>query len=573
MNQSAPLPASGRVPGRARTIAFWVVVGVLLGAHLLLGMRTITALSLTFDETTHLAAGYIYLRTGNYRLNTLNQPPAAEMWAALPLLALKPEIPEGQPGLSDDVQTLEYSYCDRFIYRNNVDPDLLLNAGRMMILVLSLLLGLLLFVWSRALFGNGAALACLALWAFFPPFLAHGTLVTIDMALTLGFTATLYLAWRWWRAHLEQRPGWRETIAVGLSVGLVLAVKYSGVIVLPVLGFLFAAGLLTKGLRPRRAITQGLAAGFVALFALLVVYQFRPLTLWFWPGFRHVFEGTFGGRPTFFLGKHFAEGVPSYFPVMFLLKTPLPAILVFVLAAFRRRLWTRDLSLFILFPALLYFSVACLAKMNIGHRHILPVYPFLMIWASGLASLPLPSRRAVRQPVLVLVGLLSAWYAFGTLRAHPWHLSYFNELIGSQDRGYLYATDSSVDWGQGLRALSAYVRRERIDGIYLSYFGSADPAYYGIRYLPLVFVDGLTPEYFQEARHGDPTIATQSRIVLAVSATNLQGTYFTDQGFFAFLKPLTPDAVVADSILVYDLDRHPEQKRYFLQLLGAPGAN
>ncbi|HWR98209.1 MAG TPA: hypothetical protein VN317_07270, partial [Candidatus Methanoperedens sp.] len=273
----------------------------------------------------------------------------------------------------------------------------------------------------------------------------------------------------------------------------------------------------------------------------------------------------------FLMGRHSTQGWLSYFPLLLLLKTPLPFLALAVAAAASRRLRTREALAFLALPAAVYFAAACLSRLQIGHRYILPIYPFLIVGASALfARSSDAASRPVPRKVKALAAVLLAWYLVGTVRVHPWHLSYVNEVVGSQDRAYRYFTDSNVDWGQGLKELAGYLRQERIDGVYLCYFGSADPGYYGIRYLPVRFFDGLTPEYAAAVRRGDPSVAALPRTVLAISATNLQATYYPDKQAFSFLRDVTPSAIVAHSILVYDLDRHPAQRRAFRDMLGLP---
>ncbi|MEW6042364.1 MAG: hypothetical protein AB1633_12670, partial [Elusimicrobiota bacterium] len=127
---------------------------------------------------------------------------------------------------------------------------------------------------------------------------------------------------------------------------------------------------------------------------------------------------------------------------------------------------------------------------------------------------------------------------------HPWHISYFNEFTGGSSNGYKFLTDSNVDWGQGLKELS-----KKYKTLFMCYFGTGDPHYYGIKYLPVGFVSNLKPQ----ERQGDLIKpAKGEKVLFAVSATNLQATYFADKKIFFFLSSIKPE-IVAYSILVYDL--------------------
>jgi hypothetical protein len=263
------------------------------------------------------------------------------------------------------------------------------------------------------------------------------------------------------------------------------------------------------------------------------------------------------------MGRYSVEGWKYYFPVVFILKTPLPLLLLLAATAFIRPLWTKERLLFVAWPAALFFLMSCFSKVQIGHRHILPVYPFLIVWVAAMGPL-LRDGRIVR----VAGAALLLWYCAGTIKVHPWYLSYFNELVGATDNGYRYLTDSNVDWGQGLKALGAYLKSEKVAGIYLDYFGTGDPHYYGIAYRPLGFVDNISYPWAQGHGDGDPVdFSRQPKTLFAISATNLQATYYADKNVFAWLKGVRPERIIAHSILVYDLGADPDKYRALRMML------
>jgi hypothetical protein len=143
---------------------------------------------------------------------------------------------------------------------------------------------------------------------------------------------------------------------------------------------------------------------------------------------------------------------------------------------------------------------------------------------------------------------LAAWYAAGTLRVHPHYLAYFNEIAGGPARGYHRLVDSSLDWGQDLKGLAAWLHARGIGRVKLSYFGSADPGYYGIEAEMLPSTMSPRPaRVTREVRPGD---------VLAVSATNLQGAYLdpADRRLMARIRQLPPLGQVGHSIFVFRSD-------------------
>src|SRR6185295_8529389 len=191
----------------------------------------------------------------------------------------------------------------------------------------------------------------------------------------------------------------------------------------------------------------------------------------------------------------------------FAVKTPLPLILLAAAAlffAFRSRAPRAEWFLWL--PVAIYTALTIAQRLNIGHRYLLPIYPFLCVAAGRAAARLVESRRA-----RLAVGALLAWYAAGTLLLHPHYLAYFNETIGGPRHGYRWLVDSNLDWGQDLPGLAAYLREHHEENVKLSYFGIADPAYYGITAERL---PGFPPPAHMTAgvNPGD---------LLAVSATNL----------------------------------------------------
>ena len=135
-------------------------------------------------------------------------------------------------------------------------------------------------------------------------------------------------------------------------------------------------------------------------------------------------------------------------------------------------------QLFLVLPVIVIFLAMTQAKTNIGLRHILPVYPFLFVLASRMATIHF--RRTWLAPLLI--GIPVVFTAMSSFRIAPHQLAYFNESVGGPEQGYRYLSDSNLDWGQDLKGLKAYMDKEKLPIIYLSYFGTAPPSYYGIRY-------------------------------------------------------------------------------------------
>jgi hypothetical protein len=573
-----------------------VLLGAALALYAALAVSSLSQQSATFDEGAHLPAGYTALALGDYRLN-LEHPPLVKMLAAAPLLALRPRV-----DMADDSwqRGRQWKFGHRFLYEWN-DADRLLLWGRLPVVALSVLLALAVWAWTRQHWGRGGAGAALGLCVLSPDVLAHGQLVTTDV----GFALCLFLAVAAFE-RLTDRVTWSRLLAAAAACGAACATKFSAVVLLPVLGLLaLAVALLPcaiemapaglrartmKGRTGRLLLAAGLlvALGAVGWAAVWAVYRFRygiaptpaASALLDWQlvappggllgtlaGFARehhlVPEGYLFGflqvlrlsaeRPAFLWGELSATGWWYYFPVTFALKTPLPLLLLsgFALArAARGVLARRDISalrleLFVWLPVAVYWLLTLTRNLNIGHRHLLPIYPFLFV-AAGRAAVALARRGFPGRTAVVVLGL---WYAVGTLHVHPHPLAYFNELVGGPAQGYRYLVDSNLDWGQDLKHLKVFLDRAGIERVKLSYFGTADPAYYGI---PGELLPGhILPAPARVTRRVEPGD------VLAISATNLQGVYVADPKIlplFELLRGREPFAEVGYSILLYRAD-------------------
>jgi hypothetical protein len=192
------------------------------------------------------------------------------------------------------------------------------------------------------------------------------------------------------------------------------------------------------------------------------------------------------GHRSFFLGQYASTGLKLYFPVAMMLKWPLIILLLGAAGAWvvlRRRIpGSRDLLLMSLVPAV-YLFFAITARINIGVRHVLPLYPFLLLYAGAFAEWARTWRWGLRRTGVFLAVLLMA-QAADIARYAPDYLSYFTVLVKSANTWQLLS-DSNTDWGQGMFALRQFQAEHPGEPIHLAYVGEVDPAWYGIRYTKL----------------------------------------------------------------------------------------
>jgi hypothetical protein len=526
----------------------WLALAAGLAARAALGLWSIRAQSPTFDEPPHLTNGVVYWRTGDMRLSATWHPPLAALAAgALPALAGPPlpPHPDRGDGLWRDPGA-HFTLARDFLAGDPLPSERMVGWARVSMLALTSLLPVAVFLAARAAGGPAAGMIAFTAAALSPAATGHGALATADGAFALFFFLAFASLQAW---EAARKPGWAAV--AGAAMGAALCAKASAAPFVPLPLLWIAARARREAWRP--------ALGWMASAAavVLLVYRGQAGLLVDLMGFTR--ELVSQGRRSFLAGELFQEGVWHYFPAAFLLKTP-GAVLAGALAAGAAFWRGRARAPMLLWaPGALFFLLACASPVQIGLRHILPAYPFLYV-CLGLGLAPWLGRRAGR----LFVGGLGAWSAAAALVAAPYPLAYFNEAAGGPDRGYKWLGDSNVDWGQGLKALKKFLDREGVGAFYFSYFGSVDPSGYGLRYLD---VASVAPG--REDLAADPR--GEKRAFLVVSATNLQGTYYPDPSFFAWLRPYAPDAVVARSLLVYDVTDSPAVHRWLAEVFRQTG--
>ena len=237
------------------------------------------------------------------------------------------------------------------------------------------------------------------------------------------------------------------------------------------------------------------------------------------------------GHPSFFLGTVSASGGwKTYFPAVILLKWPIVVLLIMtttvILALVRQLSLPRDLLLMVSFPAL-YFLFAVFTKVNIGERHILPLYPFVLLLGAGLWEVAKSHRVTLALIVMAMVIQVA-----DCLRYAPDYLSYFSPFVKPQD-SYKLLTDSNLDWGQGLLALRKYEAEYPNEKIYLAYFGRVHPSVYGLRSLPLKETERVSG-------------------IVVISATHLSGQLLHNPNSYRWVLQFSRKAVLNHTLHVFD---------------------
>ena len=562
----------------------WPTVVILLLVHAVLSYSAVSTKCVIGDEMAHLPAGLSYWTTDHFFYNPENgQLP--QRWATWTLALAGYRVPT-----MEHIQTpgavWEAGY--KLLYDRGTltgRAEWLLALARLPMTLAGALTGLIIWYWSHRLFGWAGGLVSLCLFVFCPNFLAHNPLVTSDAFAALFFIASLGAIWL-----LFHEVTWLKLIMAGGAVAGLCLSKMSapllGPVVLVMLIVRVVAGqplpihwgvgrrmiasrwsmsaILTASLLFIGLLTWGIiwtAFGFrfnasndvdaqglsFELWSPLLETTTRDMSWLVWLrdhrlfpeaylfGYAHVFRWS-QERNAFFMGDFRLTGWFWFFPVAFLIKTPVATLMTLLLAMgagvsrwldkqsklrpgwwphLRQGLyWTLPLWAFLI----VYWSALLSSNLNLGVRHVMPATAALFVLAGAAGYWLTHAQRMVRWGMTVVLMFL----AMEVTLFWPNYLAYFNQIIGGPSQGYKYLVDSSLDWGQDMPALKRWLDEQGLNTIhatepvYLAYFGGGSPRYYDLNIIALPSSGAMK----HETSHWLPTLKPG---VYCISATILQG--------------------------------------------------
>ncbi len=544
--------------------------------------------SQVFDESAHLYAGFEYWKHGDFGVNP-EHPPLVKLVAAVPLLPL--QLKEPPPVPIPFFKAQNFIGASQFLYR--ADADSLIMRARVTVgCIFALGLAFLVLAAGYEMFNRETALLALVLVAFEPVLLANGALITTDVGLACLFFASVYAFYRYVKS-----PSVERLLICAVASGLSLGAKHSGSLILPTLLILAASeviarwqeGRLQSGNRvgvpaSRYALQISAAVGGIALVSYGMLWAFygfhygaRPAGLQLIPSLaaystqlqspaekaiieffarHHLFPEAYlygwvdilqipGARPTFVFGKLYSGGQWFFFPAMLLIKSTLTLLILVALVPFARLWKYRREVLFLSIPPVFFLLVAIFSDLNLGVRHILPIYPFIILLAAAAGwNLAVRSRAgAATVAALVLFAAVSSLHAF------PSYLAYSNEAFGGPSNTYRMVTDANADWGQGLKWVKAYLDDHHVSSCWFDYnVPFVDPGYYKIGCKPLLSAMGhygLGPAV---------TIPPSISGTILVSATEVEGHNWGPDVLnpYQVFKERRPDALIGNVVLVYN---------------------
>lgn len=434
----------------------------------------------------HMDCGYQYLKTGIFNGGIANFPLGQIIMALPPVLTGAPRA---------------YFSEDQLV------------LFRLPILLLGLLLALALWRFGTEFDGPTTGFAALTLVCFSPNVLANSTLATLDLPITFFIFLTIGALWRF-----TEKPTMARLLVLSLALGCALTTKIQAILLIPMIVIVLGVKVADSTVRPRWSwvflvLIPYLVINMVYLHVPFLSGEILP------PMFSRALEiklahaqGQLGDLQVAYLcGRYSNAGWWYYFPAAIAFKTPIPTLLLLIVGL--SRCVSKESVLFLLMPVSALLGLAMISSVNIGLRHVLPIYPFLFLIAGKGVSFLFSKGRSARMVLVLLAGA----YVSQAILIPPHHLSYFNCAVGGPGNGRKFLIDSNLDWGQNDHFLRRYLRNQP-PGIQI------DP---------------------------DPFHPISGRIAVNVNA--YYGIYGGGGKWAYFwLKDQKPQAVVADSWLIFD---------------------
>jgi len=552
-------------PVRFRPLS-WLLLILLSHAGLLAWFAF--ANSAAYDEPAHLAAGVAYWTHGDFEVYALS-PPLLRLWTAAPAMLCGAKAPATDAVDQFPLRTRHWANARIFLSANAGRFPFLLVVARLGMIPLSCLAVGIVYCLAGSIFGMRAALPAAALYAFHPFVLANAALVGTDAGVATLMLTTLWL----WHRHLR-KPSIAKVVFLSLPFAAALLAKTTALLLAPAMLAMAAIvcfessggrGKLTLRLLRDWAFTSAVALlivnavyGFSGTFgrladlplqsqSILAVAQHHPglrlpLPALYLRGMDAQMQDTeaqhAGGYKGFLFGKVFTGTRWDYYPLTLACKTPLGMWLLLPIAAVGliacRRAWPLAVA-----AAVIFAGAAMLTNVDIGLRYLLPLFPLLCV----LASVAWRNEWAGRIWLQRLVtGLLCLSIAESLLFC-PRFLTYCNVAIAWPGQGWKVLNGADMDWGQGLIDLRQWMADNQVPSVRLAYFGSVDPALYG--------VNGTL---ISNPRAAEPLVAVSSYYVVGLthSADTAHGRVPLAVPFHEKLLFMPPLTVVGNCILIYD---------------------
>lgn len=568
-----------------------IIASVIISFALFLGVTSFWSDSFIVDEIPHVGAGYSYVTRGDFRLNP-EHPPLAKDLAGIALLFLDLnrsafDSPVWTKNVND-----QWNFGRNLIFNSGNDAELITHVAKFPILIFFILSGVIIYIWTKKLWGNTWALVSLFFFSFSSTIIAHSRFVTTDMPALFGVLLSSFFFFRY-----LMKPTSKNFWLSGICFGIAQLTKFSLILLVP---YFLVVAVLWAILHGDFGRTLFKTILIMAVGYILIVWPVYYVHTMNYPserqqsdtsyllgtygnktlrdleieasgipviramaqyglGLMMVSQRSTGGNTTYFLGEVRTEAWKKYFPIVYFIKEPLAFwLLVFIVCIYlgfrastqwikkgKEILSTHFIEFAMLLWLIIYWVTSIKANLNIGVRHLIPVYGFTYILLTGqLSHIAQNISQKYKRIFAILIVLLLGWYGFESVSVFPYYLTYFNQIAGGAAGGHIYVADSNLDWGQDLKRFTDWVDEKGIDKIYLDYFGWADPSYYLKEKYVWTNINSYVNETDFLSRHPDGGY-------FAVSGTFLMQSLDPAKNNYLWLYKSKPETVIGNSIFIW----------------------
>lgn len=548
----------------------------------------------TYDEVAHITAGYTYVYQNDFRLYPDN-PPLIKMITVLPWIPIVNSInfPSTSKYWTDPKNIDQWSLGREFLYQSGNNADLLIFLSRLPIIGITIALGILVFSMANHFYGSKAGLFSFVLFVLSPDIRAHGHLATTDVGATFFALLAAYIFYKSLSRKILDKKFWSYILVSGFIFALALLSKYSMIFLFFACIALTLVYIVIKMVKKTKNENNNYSINLIKAIIVLIsitfisiwiisfaigytnttfsyknvqliksantafkdrvvwkVIQGAPLPYYYKVGLETMYTRNILTQPTYLYGVVVGQGGwKIFFPVSYILKTPIPILILLTLSITVLTVLQKWKKLLPFFLGMSFFLIIVfIGNLTIGTRFYYPSTVLFIITSSYILSYVLDLENKIKKIYLGVIYVLLLWLIITNILSFPYDISYVNELGGTTQNGYNALVDSSYDWGQDLKRFSKWYK-EAANGksIKMSYLGTADPTYYGIKYSPLKYEDLKNP-------HG----------LIALSITNIKlgGTFTEDRHkniiyndeIVEKIKNKKPITRIGTTIFVYDFD-------------------
>ena len=565
----------------------------------------------TYDEPANMAASFDYVYRNDFRIYPDN-PPLIKLLAGIALFPIKDKLhfPFDLDIYKNPKKFDLYEFGKEFVFRSGNNARQIYFLTRLPNVLVTIFLGVVLYSFASELFGKNAGFLALFLYSFDPNIRGHGHILAFDIPLALIILLVLFLTHK----YLKNNQNIKKRILLLLFISILFSLGFLIKYTFAFFAFLFSLALIIFikkkyiSLREKfRAIIFIFLMSFITLwsFGLLTGYnrakfnyqqvssiksaekkyascikwkiiKSLPVPYYYKVGIQVMYIHNEISQPAFLLKEIRAKNNWFfYFPISFILKTPIPTQALIYLSFFlllksfftEERQKIKNYFPFVLGLLFMFFMMV-FSHINNVYRYLFPSLVLFILGASQIMEkskirdqkskihlekqkeeklaivFPIWLQRGRLHFILLFVVcylMLTSFFSF------PYDLSYTNELTGIPPKGYKYLSDSEVDWGQDLERLANWLKKNNLidEQITLSYLGTADPEYYGIKYKQLRFEDLKTLKGIVVISAGNLTLGDwmhTSTIDYKIGLTKAP---------LDILRAKEPMAIIGKSIFVY----------------------